>query len=439
MSDLPAAPFPILTTVAQVRAWRKDAFDKKESVGFVATMGALHQGHLSLGVSKAVTRLGEAHMCFHSSPFFLISSVNRSLQACDRTIVSIFVNPAQFAPTEDLTAYPRTLPADIQALSSSDLPGKVSALFLPPVSAMYPSGIQQDVSKQRGTFAEVKGFSHQMEGASRPTFFRGVATVVLKLFNIVQPDQTFFGQKDIQQCFVLRQMVRDLLPPHPPSPDHLVIVPTTRDNKTGLALSSRNAYLTKEEFQFAPTLYSALQQTAQTIKRCTGTISASEAISLGERFIAKSAQAAQPSSIRLELIYINLNSPDTLEPLEEVNKDTPVVISGALWLGKTRMIDNLVVNYELNVKEGMPESEKKQTQHYSQHVEGKKNYHRKTTGHAAATAARHTADSELTLFGSCFCRSCMLPINKTDRSGGYSFRAKDMDRFRASSTTISLL
>lgn len=170
------------------------------------------------------------------------------------TVVSIFVNPAQFAPHEDLATYPRTLPHDLQVLSSlshqdasSLIDKSTSALFLPSVNDMYPSGISQDTSDQRGTFVEVKGYSHQMEGSRRPTFFRGVATVVTKLLNAVQvsllipyqsrrpysafslpkPTRAYFGQKDIQQALLLRRMVRDLLLSHP-TPENVLIVPTAR-------------------------------------------------------------------------------------------------------------------------------------------------------------------------------------------------------------------
>lgn len=161
MSTLPPSNIPIFTTIASYRAWRKQARDENKSVGFVATMGALHEGHLSL--------------------------VSRSLQANDLTVLSIFVNPAQFAPHEDLSTYPRTLTQDMERLNGLSLEGKTpSAVFLPSVKEMYPLGIAQEVEKQTGTFVEVKGFGHQMEGRSRPTFFRGVATVVTKLFNAIE-------------------------------------------------------------------------------------------------------------------------------------------------------------------------------------------------------------------------------------------------------------
>ena len=156
-STLPESTIPLLTDLASCRRWRQRARDNRESVGFVPTMGALHTGHLSL--------------------------VRYSKQANDKTIVSIFVNPAQFAPHEDLSAYPRTIEQDLRELERI---GGVDAVFLPGVKDMYPSGIVQDVAQQRGTFVEVKGYGSQMEGRSRPSFFSGVATVVTKLFNAVE-------------------------------------------------------------------------------------------------------------------------------------------------------------------------------------------------------------------------------------------------------------
>ena len=148
---------PLLTDLPSCREWRQRARGERKSVGFVPTMGALHAGHLSL--------------------------VHHSKQANDKTVVSIFVNPAQFAPHEDLSTYPRTIEQDLRKLEEI---GGVDAVFLPGVKDMYPSGIVQDVEKQRGTFVEVKGYGNEMEGRSRPSFFRGVATVVMKLFNAVE-------------------------------------------------------------------------------------------------------------------------------------------------------------------------------------------------------------------------------------------------------------
>lgn len=156
-SKLPESTIPLLADLASCRKWRQQVRDSRQSVGFVATMGALHAGHLSL--------------------------VRHSKQANDKTVVSIFVNPAQFAPYEDLSTYPRTIKQDLRTLEEI---GGVDAVFLPGVKDIYPSGIVQDVEQQRGTFVEVKGYGSEMEGRSRPTFFRGVATVVMKLFNAVE-------------------------------------------------------------------------------------------------------------------------------------------------------------------------------------------------------------------------------------------------------------
>ena len=156
-SKLPQSTIPLLASLSTCREWRERVRGDRKSVGLVATMGALHAGHLSL--------------------------VRHSKQANDKTVVSIFVNPAQFAPHEDLSTYPQTIEQDVHKLEEI---GGVDAVFLPGVRDMYPSGIVQDVEQQKGTFVEVKGYGSEMEGRSRPLFFRGVATVVTKLFNAVE-------------------------------------------------------------------------------------------------------------------------------------------------------------------------------------------------------------------------------------------------------------
>ena len=191
-STLPDSSIPIFTTVSSYRQWREKIFDAKQTVGFVPTMGALHEGHLALGMFML--------QIFRRLSFItklILHSVKNSLASNDHTVVSIFVNPAQFAPHEDLATYPSTLPRDLGLLSATSLrvnssePGGTltrtpSAVFLPSVSEMYPSGISQTVAEQKGTFVEVQGFGHQMEGKTRPTFFRGVATVVMKLFHAIE-------------------------------------------------------------------------------------------------------------------------------------------------------------------------------------------------------------------------------------------------------------
>lgn len=182
-STIPPSKFPVFTTLASYREWRQRARDEHKTVGFVPTMGALHDGHISLGTLSVVARRVRP-----IDP----NQVKRSLAENDLTVVSVFVNPAQFAPHEDLATYPRTLPNDLELLSALNVSERTtSALFLPTVAEMYPSGIHQDTSMQRGTFVEVKGFGNLMEGASRPTFFRGVATVVTKLFNAIEVSRVF--------------------------------------------------------------------------------------------------------------------------------------------------------------------------------------------------------------------------------------------------------
>ena len=227
-SDSEAKDIQVFDSVAAYREWRRQAYEEKKSVGFVPTMGALHEGHASLGTSSPLTLTHRV-----TSDLLYSKTVRKSLENNDLTVVSIFVNPAQFAPHEDLTSYPRTLPHDLDILRSlsatthSSTTRKPNAVFLPSVHDMYPSGISQDVNAQKGTFVEVKGFSHQMEGTTRPTFFRGVATVVTKLFNIIEPTRAYFGQKDIQQALLLKRLTRDLLMAHP-LPENLAIVPTVR-------------------------------------------------------------------------------------------------------------------------------------------------------------------------------------------------------------------
>ncbi|RDB23456.1 Pantoate--beta-alanine ligase [Hypsizygus marmoreus] len=328
--ELPPSSIPIFTTVSSYREWRRRAYDERKSVGFVATMGALHEGHLSL--------------------------VRRSLAENDLTVLSIFVNPAQFAPHEDLATYPRTLPQDLELLTAQSLSiahpsspdtsvtRKASALFLPTVSEMYPSGITQDVGVQKGTFVEVKGYGHQMEGKSRPTFFRGVATVVTKLFNAIEPTNTYFGQKDIQQALLLRRLCRDLLLSHP-DPDHLHIVPTARDPADGLALSSRNAYLSKDGRKFATTLYEALRAAQSAWDEG---FSKAECVAKAVQVIEtkKAKVKSDGLTVDMRLDYVELNNAEDFEVLgvqETRRGNDPVILSGALWVDKTRLIDNIIL------------------------------------------------------------------------------------------------
>lgn len=326
---------PIYETAAAFRQWREKALLEKKSVGFVPTMGALHEGHLSL--------------------------VRKSLAENDLTVLSIFVNPAQFAPHEDLAMYPRTLEQDIAALArvsitdpslphTDDLSSEhanvrqPSAIFLPRVKEMYPNGITQDVSTQKGTFVEVQGYSHQMEGKSRPTFFRGVATVVTKLLNAVQPTRAYFGQKDIQQALLLKRLASDLLMSYPLS-QNVRIVPTARDHTDGLALSSRNAYLSRDERKMAPTLYQALVA-AKTAWEA-GSSKAECLLKAQEVITTRERQARNNGlDVKMRLDFIEFNDADTFDIVDgkvTQNDFDVILLSGALYVGKTRLIDNLVL------------------------------------------------------------------------------------------------
>ncbi|KAG8800730.1 pantothenate synthase, partial [Serendipita sp. 399] len=355
-----AGPIQIIDSLNDLRRWRLTTRAEAKDVGFVPTMGALHQGHLDL--------------------------VRVSLAQNPLTVVSIFVNPAQFAPHEDLATYPRTLERDLEALKgvltenpsgSSDASTLAAAtesqgtltVFVPPVRDMYPSGITQEVELQKGTFIAVKGYEHEMEGKSRPGFFRGVATVVTKLFNAVEPTHAYFGQKDIQQALLLRRLVTDLLLSHP-LPENLHIVPTHRDASSGLALSSRNAYLTEMERKiWAPTLHRALTAgkevwdasiinggrmaavaagAALDVRKVKG--AAEEVVE--RAILAASRDVEGGEAVQIKRDYISLNWADSFEPLDTIEErdasrerleERGVVISGAMWVGRTRLIDNLVL------------------------------------------------------------------------------------------------
>lgn len=228
---------------------------------------------------------------------------------------------------------------------------------------MYPSGISQDISQQKGTFVEVKGYGEQMEGHSRPTFFRGVATVVTKLFNIIQvrtlfcgflfkctpsvqrpqPTNAYFGQKDIQQALLLRRLVGDLHLSHP-TPDHLHIVPTARDATNGLALSSRNVYLTPAERQLAPVFYAALQDAA---RAWATSASKRETVQCALERLEAAREEGEKRGVEIRVDYVEMNDSDTFEVLgdEQVQQSngTPVILSGAVWFGRTRLIDNMIL------------------------------------------------------------------------------------------------
>ena len=257
------------------------------TVGFVPTMGYLHEGHVSLA--------------------------RRARQECGGVIASIFVNPTQFGPTEDLSKYPRDLKRDLQLLEAAG----VDLVWTPTNEEMYLPGFS--------TWVEVEGLTRPLEGAARPGHFRGVTTVVTKLFNAVQPQKAYFGQKDAQQAAVIRKMTRDLN-----FPIEIVVCPTVRE-PDGLAMSSRNSYLSPEERTAAPILFRALT-TAKT------------AYENGERdadALRKTMSDVLASEPLANQQYVSCADYDTLEELTTVTDKS--LLSMAVFIGKTRLIDNFVL------------------------------------------------------------------------------------------------
>jgi pantoate--beta-alanine ligase len=258
------------------------------SIGFVPTMGALHEGHLSL--------------------------MREARAQCDTLVVSIFVNPTQFGPAEDFTKYPRDLDRDAALLAGES----VDYLFAPTAGDIYPP--------EFSTHVTVEGLSEQLEGASRQGHFRGVATVVAILLNIVRPDVAFFGQKDAQQAAVLKRMVRDLA-----FDTKVVVLPIVRE-ESGLALSSRNAFLTDEQRRAATVLHRGLSQASRAYT--DGECSAARLVE-----IVSSTIASEPLA---RVDYISLNDAEDFQPLVQV-EEKPALLSVAVYIGKTRLIDNMVL------------------------------------------------------------------------------------------------
>jgi pantoate--beta-alanine ligase len=277
----------IIKTTQALHTWARRAHKNSRTVGLVPTMGALHEGHLSL--------------------------IRAAKAACDFTAVSLFVNPTQFGPKEDFAKYPRTFASDWELLSKTG----VDVLFAPPEEEMYPPGAS--------TFVEVTGLSDRLDGKSRPGHFRGVATIVSKLFAAAEPDRAYFGQKDAAQIAVLRRMVTDLR-----LPVEIVVCPIVRE-ADGLAMSSRNRFLSVKERGQALVLCRAVSKVQQLHK--SGTTQSAKLIAA-----AQSVIATQPA-VRVD--YIAAVDWATLEPVEEAVPGTLFAV--AAWVGETRLIDNVIL------------------------------------------------------------------------------------------------
>jgi pantoate--beta-alanine ligase len=276
----------LVTTVSGLREAIGAVRRQGKKIGLVPTMGALHEGHLSL--------------------------VRRSRAECDFTVVTIFVNPSQFGRGEDLARYPRNLDNDLELLA-----GSAELVFAPGDEQVYPPGY--------ATWVELGSVSLPLEGALRPGHFRGVATVVLKLLNMVGPDVAYFGQKDFQQALVIRRLVADLN-----VPVEIRVCPIVRE-ADGLAMSSRNAYLKPDERRQAVVLSRSLHQAAEMV--CRGQRDPAQL----EREIRRTILAAGPSQID----YIAIADPETLEPVDQVRAS--IVIALAVKIGSTRLIDNILI------------------------------------------------------------------------------------------------
>lgn len=277
----------ILKTVAEMRAASRGTRVGARRLGLVPTMGALHEGHLSL--------------------------VRKAKAACAAAAVSIFVNPTQFGPNEDFSKYPRNLEHDCELLEKEG----AEFVFAPSLEEMYPKGAI--------TYVTVEGMSQKLCGRSRPGHFRGVTTVVCKLIHIVEPDAAFFGQKDAAQVAIIRCMVRDLN-----MPVEIVVCPIVRE-WDGLAMSSRNAYLDSQQRKSALALHRSLVRIEELFRR-------------GERDSAKLIRAGEEvferePSVRLD--YLEMVDPENLDPVKRISTDTLVAV--AAFVGTTRLIDNVVL------------------------------------------------------------------------------------------------
>ena len=326
--------FVVANTILHLRHLRRDALLTKRSVGLVPTMGALHEGHLAL--------------------------IRQAAKENDQVYVSIYVNPTQFGVNEDLTSYPRTWPADQMKLKELNIDlknkrGSITTIFMPSTEEMYPSGPPSSEVDGHGSFVNITPLAARLEGASRPVFFRGVATVCMKLFNIVQPERVYFGQKDIQQTFVIKRMVRDF---------HLNteirVGPTVRE-EDGLAMSSRNIYLGDRRRKIALALLNSFQEVQKVFARGARKNSYLHRAATDYLTIIQRQQLALPKKLRalFEIDYISIADPDTLDELDEVTPQDGAILSGAIKMlpleepqegeypgdgggtGTVRLIDNI--------------------------------------------------------------------------------------------------
>ncbi|POS88289.1 hypothetical protein EPUL_000081 [Erysiphe pulchra] len=334
---VPNTSIKILSSIQSFRQWRrKQVFDHR-TVGFVPTMGALHEGHLSL--------------------------IRMAARRNAAVVVSIYVNPSQFGVNEDLDSYPKNFDKDIQLLKELDNDiasdgsnfGKIAAIFAPTTSEMYPDKCFSQEIEGKGSFVNIKPLDELLEGTSRPTFFRGVATICTKLFNIVTPDTVYFGQKDIQQTIIIKKMVKDFCI------NTEVVVGETQREPDGLALSSRNQYLGTRRREVAKVLINSLRLVQQEYLR--GSRTRDNLLQPALAFMGKIKDEQEQlgeMGVRFSLDYLSLVDPETLEEVEQVTENKGAIICGAIkmlpldnpdpkeYLGvangpMVRLIDNLIL------------------------------------------------------------------------------------------------
>ncbi|KAF6806709.1 pantoate-beta-alanine ligase [Colletotrichum musicola] len=305
---VPSSPIRVFRTVDALRTWRRPHMVNYRSVGLVPTMGALHEGHLSL--IRAAAR--ENH----------------------HVVVSIYVNPAQFGISEDLDSYPATWARDVSVLRDLDREladdganlGRVSAVFAPNTKEMYPSGFPGQEPSSKGSFVTITPVGEVLEGASRPTFFRGVATVCMKLFNVVQPERVYFGQKDVQQTVVIRRMVEDFMLPVD------VVVGDTMREADGLALSSRNVYLGARRRAVATVLSRVLRAAEERYQQ--GALDRESILGAANQVaadvLAEQMKLAPKDRVKFEVDYISLADPDSMQEIDAVVLAKGGILSGAV-------------------------------------------------------------------------------------------------------------
>ena len=281
----------VISTVAEMQDVARNAHDEGSTMGCVPTMGALHRGHASL--------------------------IDASTRSHALTVVSVFVNPTQFGPNEDFDKYPRNLDADIDMIRTHG----GTHVFAPSVAEMYPEGFSTSI--------RVGGITDLLEGARRPGHFDGVATVVTKLFEAIRPDEAYFGQKDYQQTLVVKRIVRDLF-----IPVKISVMPTIRE-EDGLALSSRNRYLSAEERSMAAALFKALEAAKNHIQACDGDVQ--------PKLVERAMTKVLTSYANMEIDYAVAVDAETLLHEERFERGDVIALLIAVKIGSTRLIDNMIV------------------------------------------------------------------------------------------------